>query len=74
MLKVLAIAAQVALLLYIAYWLITALWGWPSPAPSGVAGRVRRFRAVVAAHDEAAVIGSVVGDLVAQHYPGDRGG
>jgi cellulose synthase/poly-beta-1,6-N-acetylglucosamine synthase-like glycosyltransferase len=72
MLKVLAIAAQVALLLYIAYWLITALWGWPSPASAGVASRFRRFRVVVAAHDEAAVIGGVVTDLMAQHYPGDH--
>jgi cellulose synthase/poly-beta-1,6-N-acetylglucosamine synthase-like glycosyltransferase len=56
----------------VAYNLLVSLWGWSTPAPAIAGRRQRRFRVVVPAHDEAAVIASLLGDLRAQHYDPSR--
>ena len=68
MLEVLLRAAEAALLSLIAYNLVTALAGWrhQRPAPNGA--RSRRFRVVIPAHNEEAVIGALLEDLEAQSY------
>ena len=57
MVELIAAAAQVALIALIGYNLATAAFGWPNPSPAVPGGRHRRFRIVVPAHDEEAVIG-----------------
>lgn len=54
-----------------AYNLVTALWGWAEPDPAPRGKRKRRFRVVIPAHNEEAVIRKVLGDLEAQRYAGD---
>ncbi len=71
MLRALSIAAQLVVLAFVLYTLVTSLWGLPSQEPAPRGGRKRRFRVVVPAHNEEAVIGNVLGDLKAQRYPTD---
>ncbi len=71
MLELIALAAQVALIALIAYNLVTAMWGWANPRPAAAGSRARRFRIVVPAHDEEAVIGSVLDDIARLDYPAD---
>ncbi len=71
MLEMLAYAAQGIVLAFVAYHLVTAMWGWPRPARAAVGRRRRRFRVVVPAHDEAGVIGGVLGDVAAADYPAE---
>jgi len=54
-----------------AYNLLTALWGWPEPDPAPHGKRKRRFRVVIPAHNEEAVIRNVLDDFDAQHYSPD---
>jgi cellulose synthase/poly-beta-1,6-N-acetylglucosamine synthase-like glycosyltransferase len=68
MLRALAYGIQAALLALVAYNALTSLWGWRVPPPASAGGRRRRFRVVVPAHDEEAVIGLLLGDLASQAY------
>lgn len=71
MVRALVLAAQGLLLGLIGYNAITALWGWRDRDPEERGSRRQRLRVVVPAHDEAAVIGGIVGDLLLSDYPGD---
>jgi cellulose synthase/poly-beta-1,6-N-acetylglucosamine synthase-like glycosyltransferase len=71
MLRVLCIAAQLLVLSLALYTLVTALWGWPEPDPAPHGKRKWRFRVVIPAHNEEAVIGTVLGDLGNQRYPSE---
>jgi len=71
MVRALSIAAQLVVLAFVLYTLSTSLWGLPSQEPAPHGGRKRRFRVVVPAHDEQAVIRNVLGDLKAQRYPAE---
>ena len=71
MLRALSIAAQLGVMALAAYNLVTALWGWAEPDPAPRGKRKRRFRVVIPAHNEEAVIRKVLGDLEAQRYAGD---
>ncbi len=71
MLGLLARAAQAALLALAGWNLGTSAWGWPQPRPAPAGPRSRRFRIVVPAHDEEAVIGSLLADLAALDYPAE---
>lgn len=62
---------QVGLLALAGYHAVTALWGWRDPQPAGPGMRQRRFRVLVPAHDEARVLGALLADLAAQHYPAE---
>jgi cellulose synthase/poly-beta-1,6-N-acetylglucosamine synthase-like glycosyltransferase len=63
------LTTQVLLLLFVAYTLITATSSWTVPASPPPGKRGRRFRVLVPAHNEAAVISGVLADLDAQEYP-----
>lgn len=54
------------------YHSLVALWGWRTPPPAAPGPRTRGFRVLVPAHDEAAVLGGLLGDLARQDYPHDR--
>lgn len=71
MLRMVALIPQVLLVALIAYNLLVALPGWRSPAMATSGDRRRRFRIVIPAHDEEAVIGKVLSDLGEQDYPLD---
>lgn len=71
MVRVPLLVFEIALLALIAYNLTTALAGWRNQIPAPVGERRRRFRVVVPAHDEATVVGSLLGDLAVQSYPTD---
>lgn len=71
MLRVLLWVAQALLAGLILYNLATALAGWGQPTPVPPGNRRQRFRIVVPAHDEEAVIGALVGDLRRLAYPAD---
>lgn len=71
MLRALAWALQAAVLALIAYNLVTALWGWPTPSPAPRGVRRTRFRVLVPAHDEQAVITGILTDLAAQDHPAE---
>ncbi len=68
MLRGLLRGAEALLISLVVYNLVTSLAGWRNqrPAPSG--DRTRRFRIVVPAHDEEAVLGALLGDLAGQQY------
>ena len=68
MVRGIALGAQALLLVLVAYTLITAMAGWTVPAPAPKGTRTRRFRVVVPAHNEGAVISGVLGDLKRQDY------
>jgi cellulose synthase/poly-beta-1,6-N-acetylglucosamine synthase-like glycosyltransferase len=68
MLRVLIGAAEVCVLALISYNLVTAAWGWRDSAPNRD-GRRQRFRVVIPAHNEEAVIAGVCADLRDQAYP-----
>ncbi|MEX2322732.1 MAG: glycosyltransferase family 2 protein [Acidimicrobiia bacterium] len=61
-------AGEIGLLALVAYNAITALPGWPTPQRAPRSSRRQRFRVVVAAHDEAAVIGTLLDDLARLDY------
>ncbi len=69
MLGLLSRAAQGALLALVGWNLGTAAWGWPQPRPAPRGARSRRFRVVVPAHDEEAVVAHLLADLAALDYP-----
>jgi len=54
------------------YHSVVALWGWRIPPPAPAGPRRRPFRVLVPAHDEAAVLGGLLGDLARQDYPRER--
>lgn len=62
---------EVVVLSLACYTLLTALAGWPTPAPPPTGARNRRLVVVVPAHDEERVIGGIVSDLMRQDYPTD---
>jgi cellulose synthase/poly-beta-1,6-N-acetylglucosamine synthase-like glycosyltransferase len=68
MLRALAYGIQAALLALVAYNALTSLWGWRVPPPALPGERRRRFRVVIPAHNEEAVIGLLLGDLASQAY------
>lgn len=45
------------------YNLVVAGFGWRDPVPAPVGARTRRFRIVIPAHDEEAVVGALLDDL-----------
>ncbi|MEX2624579.1 MAG: glycosyltransferase [Acidimicrobiia bacterium] len=69
MIRGIGLTVQVVLLVFVAYNLITATSGWTAPPPAPVGSRKRRFRVLVPAHNEAAVISEVLTDLHGQVYP-----
>ncbi len=71
MLGLLARVAQAALLGLVGWNLGTSAWGWPRPRPAPRGDRSRRFRVVVPAHDEEAVVATLLADLAALDYPAD---
>jgi cellulose synthase/poly-beta-1,6-N-acetylglucosamine synthase-like glycosyltransferase len=70
MLRVLLTLGQVLVVAPAAYSSLIALWGLRTPAP-GRTGSDRKVRVIVAAHDEATVIGGIASDLAGQDYPED---
>lgn len=71
MFQILSSAAQALLIAVVVYNLSVAVMGWHTPPPPPVGDRRRRLRVVIPAHDEEAVIGDVLDDLVRQDYPVD---
>lgn len=69
MLAALARLAQVVLLAFPAYNLLTALPGRMQPAPPPTGTPARRFRVVVPAHDEEEALPGLLAGLAAQDYP-----
>jgi cellulose synthase/poly-beta-1,6-N-acetylglucosamine synthase-like glycosyltransferase len=69
MIRVIALALQALLVVFVAYMLITALAGWSAPAPAPPGRRDRKFRVLVPAHNEASVIAGVLEDIKGQEYP-----
>lgn len=66
-----ALGALEALILgLVAYNLVVALFGWGDPPPHRPGTRRRRFRVVVPAHNEEAVLRRLLEDLKGQVYPG----
>ena len=63
MLRGLLWAAQILLAALIIYNLAVALAGWPNPPQAAPGARDRRFRIAIPAHNEEAVIATLVGDL-----------
>ncbi len=63
--------AQTLLAALIAYNLAVAVAGWRQPAIAVAGPRVRRFRIAIPAHNEEAVIASLVGDLKSLSYRPD---
>jgi cellulose synthase/poly-beta-1,6-N-acetylglucosamine synthase-like glycosyltransferase len=71
MLRFIALLAQAGVMLLACYNAVTALWGWRNRNVAPVSDRDRRFRVVIPAHDEAAVIGLVLSDLERSDYRED---
>jgi cellulose synthase/poly-beta-1,6-N-acetylglucosamine synthase-like glycosyltransferase len=71
MLRFIALLVQAGVMLLASYNAVTALWGWRNRKVAPVSDRDRRFRVVIPAHDEAAVIGLVLSDLDRSDYPQD---
>lgn len=69
MVRALFAAAEVVLLALIGWNLGTALAGWRNQRPAPPGSRTRRFRVVIPAHDEEAVVGALLDDLAAQDHP-----
>jgi cellulose synthase/poly-beta-1,6-N-acetylglucosamine synthase-like glycosyltransferase len=63
--------AQIVLAALIVYNLAVALAGWRQPIPAAPGPRERRFRIAIPAHNEEAVIASLVGDLKNLSYRPD---
>ena len=68
MIRLLLSAFQVTIAVLAAYNFVTALWGLPAPRPIPAGPRRRAIRAVIPAHNEAAVLGDLLGDLERQDY------
>lgn len=71
MLRVLITLGQVLVVAPAAYSSVISLWGLRTPPRRPDASERLRVRAIVAAHDEAAVIRGVASDLADQDYPKD---
>lgn len=69
MLRTLVLVPQLLLLLLPLYDAVVAWWGWSVPRPAPRGPRRRRFRVVIPAHDEEAVIGPLLEDLQRQDVP-----
>jgi cellulose synthase/poly-beta-1,6-N-acetylglucosamine synthase-like glycosyltransferase len=69
MLRALFLIAQTLLLSLAGYNAVTALWGWRDRRPAAKGQRQRRLRVVIPAHDEESIIGGILTDLAAAHYP-----
>lgn len=63
MARILALLPQAVLLALVGYTLLTSVAGWRTPAPAPRGERRRRLVVVIPAHDEEAVVASLVGDL-----------
>lgn len=71
MLRLLLAVSQVLVAALAAYNLIVALWGLPDQSNIRRGTRRRRMRVVVPAHNEEAVVGTLIADLQAQEYPAE---
>ena len=71
MLRVLITLGQVLVVAPAAYSSVIALWGLRTPPERPTTPDGRRVRAIVAAHDEAVVVGGVASDLAGQDYRKD---
>lgn len=71
MLRILFLVSQVLVAALAAYNLVVAGWGLPHQAAIRRGSRQRRLRVLVPAHNEGAVIGSLLSDLARQDYPVD---
>lgn len=71
MLRILLRTIEALLISLIGYNLVIALFGWRDPRQTATNAPTSRFRVVIPAHNEAAVIPGLLGDLAAQEYPGD---
>jgi cellulose synthase/poly-beta-1,6-N-acetylglucosamine synthase-like glycosyltransferase len=72
MLRIVALGLQWLVIALAGYNAVTALWGWRNRTPVGPSERSRPLRIVVPAHDEEAVIGSLLGDLYDSDYPSEH--
>jgi len=72
MLRLLVLAAQIPIVLLAVYNAIVALWGWRNPVPARSGSRSMAVRVVVPAHDEEAVVPSLLTDLSRQDYPASQ--
>ncbi len=70
-LGVLGLGGQIAIIILAVYNMITSLWGLGDPKWTRPGMRDRRFRVIIPAHNEAAVIANLLGDLNSQDYPKD---
>ena len=71
MLKSLLRSLEVGVLLLVGYNLIVAAFGWKNRPRSEQAGSARRFRVLIPAHNEEAVIDALLGDLAALNGPSE---
>ena len=71
MIRLAARGAQAALLGLAAYNGAIALWGWRNRPPAPRTRPQTRFRVVIPAHNEAAVIGAILDDLAKLDYPAE---
>jgi cellulose synthase/poly-beta-1,6-N-acetylglucosamine synthase-like glycosyltransferase len=69
MIRLVALGAQAALLGLAAYNGAVALWGWRNRPPAPHRPPETRFRVAIPAHDEAAVIATILNDLTTADYP-----
>jgi cellulose synthase/poly-beta-1,6-N-acetylglucosamine synthase-like glycosyltransferase len=69
MLRLVAQTAQASVIALATYNAVTALWGWRDRPPAARGTRSRNLRIVIPAHDEEAVIGGILADLVGSDYP-----
>jgi cellulose synthase/poly-beta-1,6-N-acetylglucosamine synthase-like glycosyltransferase len=69
MLRIVSLTLQGLLAALLVYELAVAAWGWPRPRRAVASAARQRFRVVIPAHNEAAVITGVLTDLRAQDYP-----
>ena len=68
---VLTAALSVGISLWGGYYLLTGLMSWRRPMDYGRHPAGTRFAVLIAARNEAAVIGNLVDSLVAHNYPRD---
>jgi cellulose synthase/poly-beta-1,6-N-acetylglucosamine synthase-like glycosyltransferase len=72
MIRTIAHAVQIGVLGLVAYNAAIAAWGWRQPHRAPIGARRRRFRVLIPAHNESAVIDGVLTDLADQDYPPDQ--
>ena len=70
MLRLIATIPQILIASLVGYNAVVSLWGWKDRRPAA-RSTARSVRVVIPAHDEAAVVGSLVSDLMDQTHPAE---